>query len=122
MPFLSEISDEEKKKIIFRYFIRAEPINQIHNDYRGRITQNSFSRIISLLLNKPEYKKYCMELLMGVEEYKNFTRTERSLGQKNISYWQNEEEMLFQHATYKSLSHEESLIYNKSCLESFQKQ
>ncbi len=119
MGFLSNISRQQKRDILRDYYVKKQPLTQIHNQYRSEVSYNYFVRIPSMLTAQPEYMEYCMELLMGKEEYLAFRNKDKPLGAKKSSYWDSEEEMLFQYATYSTLSHEDKLIFSEAYLENF---
>jgi hypothetical protein len=119
MGFLTNISRKQKRDILYKYFVLRNDIAQIHNEYRDKVSYSYFTRIPTMLTSQPEYSEYCMELLMGKEEYIAYRNKDKPLGHKISSYWDNEDEMIFQDATYKTLSHEERLIFSQAYLEEF---
>lgn len=97
--------DNQKKDIIRRYFKDRETFRSIANDYVSICSLNYLYRQFGIWISSLEYRNFIYDILGSVRQYSV------GLGNKNVSYWQTEDDILFRNASYKSLSKDEKIIY-----------
>ena len=114
MPTLIKTTDEQKIAILKRYLISKEQLKDIYEDYKDLYSSlGSFWYSISYYMQDKAIVNYVLKDFKHkfnpvIREY----ITAGCLGSKLESYYESEEDVLYNKVTFEDLSKEEQQIFN----------
>ena len=107
-------TEDERYSIMKSYLFEGVPLVKLYKDYKNRCSMQYFSQLASKLYEDDIINKLLLEQNPKAKLIREPKVIEGSLGCKKYSYWNSENEILFNPVGFEDLSWDEKVIYYKN--------
>jgi len=104
-------TEDERYNIMKSYLFEGVPLVKLYKDYKDRCSMQYFSQLASKLYEDDVMNKLILEQNPNAKPIRKPKVIESSLGCKKYSYWNSENEVLFEPVGFDALSWDEKVIY-----------